>query len=420
MGLGLIFFGLELMKEGFSVVKELPEFELWFQRFSADSYLGVLKCAAVGCILTFIVQSSSATLGITISLAQLGVIEFDTAAALVLGENIGTTITAWLASFGATTNAKRSAYFHIVFNVIGVGWITAIFQFYIMFIRWFVLGDSGSPLTVEATSPAQVTAGIAATHTFFNVANTILFLPLSGYFAQILTYMIRDRVKAKEEPRLTSLDVRMLEAPAFAIEQSREEIILMANNCKLMMDKMRPIEEAGTWTDAQAKEIFDMEKHQDAMQVEFVDFMSNLLSTDVTHKVIDEARAQIRLVDEYESISDCIASVLKRKRYIEKRDLMLDEPERADLMKLHQLVYEFMDVVNQAVIEDDRKLLADSSRTGEEITKFAKSLYRKLDTRPPDQQLKPFVSTSYSRHIAGYRQVRDHLVNIAEVVKGEK
>jgi len=105
LGLGLVFFGLEVMKDGFAVVKELPAFELWFQKFSADSYLGVLKCAAVGCILTFFVQSSSATLGITIGLAQLGVIEFETAAALVLGENIGTTITAWLASFGATTNA---------------------------------------------------------------------------------------------------------------------------------------------------------------------------------------------------------------------------------------------------------------------------------------------------------------------------
>lgn len=99
MGLGMVFFGLELMKNGFSVVKELPDFEAWFARFDASTYFGVLKCAAVGCVLTFIVQSSSATLGITMSLAAIGVIPFETAAALVLGENIGTTITAWLISF---------------------------------------------------------------------------------------------------------------------------------------------------------------------------------------------------------------------------------------------------------------------------------------------------------------------------------
>ena len=127
MGLGMVFFGLELMKNGFSIVKDLPDFEAWFKTFDAKSYVGVLKCAAVGCVLTFLVQSSSATLGITIGLAQIGVIEFETAAALVMGENIGTTITAWLASFGATTNAKRAAYFHVIFNVLGVLWITAIF-----------------------------------------------------------------------------------------------------------------------------------------------------------------------------------------------------------------------------------------------------------------------------------------------------
>ncbi|HHK42401.1 MAG TPA: Na/Pi cotransporter family protein, partial [Planctomycetaceae bacterium] len=105
MGVGMVFFGLELMKDGFSIIKDLPAFEQWFERFTADSYIGVLKCAAIGCILTFIVQSSSATLGITIGLAQIGVIPFQTAAALVLGENIGTTITAWLASFGTSPNA---------------------------------------------------------------------------------------------------------------------------------------------------------------------------------------------------------------------------------------------------------------------------------------------------------------------------
>jgi len=128
MGLGLVFLGLEVMKDGFSMVKSLPDFEAYFASFSADTYPGVLKCAAVGCVLTFIVQSSSATLGITITLAQIGVIPFETAAALVLGENIGTTITALLASLGATTNAKRAAYFHVIFNLIGVAVVTALFN----------------------------------------------------------------------------------------------------------------------------------------------------------------------------------------------------------------------------------------------------------------------------------------------------
>ena len=124
----MVFFGLELMKDGFEPVRDLPDFVSMFQMFEATNYLGVLKSALVGCVVTFIVQSSSATLGITIALANTGVIDFQTAAALVLGENIGTTITAYLASLGADDiNTRRTAYFHIVFNVTGVAIVTAIF-----------------------------------------------------------------------------------------------------------------------------------------------------------------------------------------------------------------------------------------------------------------------------------------------------
>jgi phosphate:Na+ symporter len=136
LGIGMVFFGLELMKNGFSPIRKLPEFAQWFQIFDAHTYIGVLQTAAVGCILTLIVQSSSATIGITIALASQGVITFETAAALVMGENLGTTITALLAGIGTGVNARRTAYFHALFNLGGIIWITAIFQLYLPFIEW--------------------------------------------------------------------------------------------------------------------------------------------------------------------------------------------------------------------------------------------------------------------------------------------
>ena len=420
MGLGLVFFGLELMKDGFGIIKDLPQFELWFQRFSADSYLGVLKCAAVGCFLTLIVQSSSATLGITIGLAQLGVIEFETAAALVLGENVGTTITAWLASFGATTNAKRSAWFHIIFNLLGVAWITAVFPFYMMVIKYFVLGDSTAPLTLESSDAATITAAIAATHTGFNITNTLLFLPLAGVLANFLERIVPSRSDSDEQPRLTNLDVRMLESPAIAIEQSRQEVLQMAGNCDRMMDKMRPIEVSGEWDESTAREILQMEDHQDAMQLEFVGFMSNLLAANVPHAVVDEARHQIRLVDEFESISDCIASAFKSKRHLRKHDGVMPELERQEILGLHDQVAAFMKTVIAAYVESQPELLEHAVHSGEQITRHAKSLVKKLVQRAPEDQLLPFPSTSYSRQVAAYRRIRDHLINIVEVIKGEK
>jgi len=197
----------------------MPEFVEWFSRFSPDTYLGVLKCCLVGAASTAIVQSSSATLGITMGLAYTGVIDFYTAAALVLGENIGTTITAYLASLGASVNAKRASYAHMLVNVIGVVWITAIFSLYIKAVVWFVGTDPMTAVMVngETTFPHAL-KGIAASHTGFNVVNVLLFLPFLGLLNKLLHRIVPDKAVA-EEPRLTFLDVRMLDTPAISIQQ---------------------------------------------------------------------------------------------------------------------------------------------------------------------------------------------------------
>ncbi|MHC4153204.1 MAG: Na/Pi cotransporter family protein [Planctomycetota bacterium] len=126
LGLGMVFFGLQLMKEGFYPLRNMPD---------------VLRCCLAGTIITAVVQSSSATLGITMGLVGTGVISFETGVALVLGENIGTTITACLASLGASTNAKRAALAHVIIKVIGVAWITAIFPFYINLVKSIIGAD---------------------------------------------------------------------------------------------------------------------------------------------------------------------------------------------------------------------------------------------------------------------------------------
>ena len=228
MGIGMIFFGLELMKDACSLIKEHPSFESWFQSFQADDYFGVLGCALIGCFLTIMVQSASATLGITISLASQGVISYPTAAALVLGENIGTTITAYLASLGATTNARRAAYFHIVFNLVGVLWITAIFHWYIDLVQGIV-GDDVTKVTMVGGKPTyDTTATIAATHSIFNVTNTFIFLPFLPIFVKLLKRFVPAKAY-KEKPHLTDLDVRILETPLLAIEQSQKEIEKMGD-----------------------------------------------------------------------------------------------------------------------------------------------------------------------------------------------
>ena len=218
MGLGMIFYGLELMKEGFKPMRQMPEFVEWFSYFKANSYFGVLKCALAGCILTLIVQSSSATLGITMGLAATHVIPFETAAALVLGENLGTTITAIFASIGAKSNAKRAAYSHVLLNFLGVAWITAVFPVYMDILERFVA--LGSRLF---GMPVNVMTKIALVHTGFNLLNTFLFLPLIPLLAWAVTKMVPDKADTADISKPKFINDQVLNSPDIALDLLERE-----------------------------------------------------------------------------------------------------------------------------------------------------------------------------------------------------
>ena len=250
LGLGMVFFGLELMKNGFKPLAVEPGFEDWFTRFSPDTYFGVLKCTMVGAVLTAILQSSSATLGITFGLAMAGVIDFPTASALVLGENIGTTITAFLASLGASTNARRASYAHILFNLFGVAWITAIFPYYIDMVAGFVeMSQGGNPDAVDmvdgvATFPF-ITAGIAAAHSGFNIVNVLIFLPLMRPMNMLLIRIVPERA-GEEPPHLTYFETGLVETPSLGVQQSKRDVLFMAESSTKMLDNLRLVLDSST------------------------------------------------------------------------------------------------------------------------------------------------------------------------------
>ncbi|MBN2473276.1 MAG: Na/Pi cotransporter family protein [Pirellulales bacterium] len=416
MGLGMVFFGLELMKDGFSIVKDLPAFEAWFATFAADTYFGVLKCAVVGCAVTFIVQSSSATLGITISLAVTGVISVQTAGALVLGENIGTTITAFLASFGATVNAKRAAYYHMVFNIMGVAWITAIFvPFYFPFIQWFV-ENSVDVLPGIGDGPE---ATIAMTHSIFNIANTILFLPFVQVFARLLQRVVPQRAK-EEKPHLTSLDIRMLETSAIAIEQSRVEVLRMANGCNKMAGWLREILTQDVPDQKIVQKTFHREEVLDAVQDEIVAFMAHLLSGNISLEVSEEARRQVRMADEYESVSDYLANVLKSHLKLEQAGLRFSQDDMDKLLQLHDMVAEYLDMIGTACRQRVPEIITKAHSQGHAITLRVKELRERFLRKMSEERLDAQLIVAYTAQLNAYRRVREHVLNIAEALAGEK
>jgi phosphate:Na+ symporter len=419
MGVGMVFFGLELMKDGCSVIKEMEGFESWFKSFTASNYPGILGCALVGCFLTTIVQSSSATLGITISLASQGVITYETAAALVLGENIGTTITAYLASLGATTNARRAAYFHIIFNLVGVLWITAIFHWYIDLVQWIIGDDVTAVQIADGKEEFNTTTTIAATHTIFNVVNTLLFLPFLPFFVTMMQRLVPDKPH-KEKPQLSDLDMRMLETPYMAIEQSKKEIEKMSGGCLKMMDWLQTLNEQETQDPALIDRIKQRELVLDSVQDEVSAFITKLLSAEVSFDVTEEARRQIRMADEYESVSDYVADLEKFDRKLRRANLGYLPEQRTEIAELHQLVNQLIKSVDTALRQDNQAIMKPVDTLNKRIRDRIKSMRRQHMETLSSVQIDPQISVAFLAALNAYSRVCDHVRNIAELISGEK
>jgi len=425
MGIGMVFFGLELMKNGFKPIKGLDGFEAWFMAFQATSLIGIAKCALVGCILTVIVQSSSATLGITIGLAASGVIEFQTAAALVMGENIGTTITAWLASLGTTTTAKRAAYAHVFFNVLGTLWFILLFRIAIPGISQLVAWKTGyNPLDIvfddmdEDQYGVVITAGIALVHTTFNVANVIFFLPFAGLLAKLVTKLVPDK-DTKEVNHLTYLDVRMLDTPTLGIVQSQGQLNFMADSVEGMMDQLETCLSGEGSTQLEGK-IFQREEILDNVQKEIFLFLSNMVSGQVPHEVTGMAHRQMRIADEYESLSDYIANVLKGIKKMEQNKLQLDGPAKEKLLALHTRVAAYIAKIDGYMKDENTDHLTWATAEGAAIAEMMKDTRRKHLERLQKEEVSPYFSLAYTDMLNFYRRMKDHALNIAEVVSGEK
>jgi len=431
MGIGMVFFGLELMKHGFSPMKSVPAFQEFFSLFSLDlsdgftfsAYIAVLKCALIGAALTALVQSSSATLGITITLALTGAINFETAAALVLGQNIGTTVTAYLASLNTNTAAKRAAYGHMLFNITGVIWITAIFGAYIGIIDTLFdnFGDKLTELLGKEKYAGEdlsyLAVKIAMVHTGFNVTNTLIFVPMIPMIAKFLMKIVPDKA-FKEKKHLSSLGtITMHESPILAIEEAKLEVDIMGDKLVEMNELLHTVLKDKKYSDKNIKRIFELEEKMDVYQAEITTFLMDLLGTkELDHESSLTIQRLFRFTDEYESVSDYGASVLKRMLKLREEDIEVSKDELEDILELHEKMTKFMIRVVESVklckFDTDTKLVV----AGETVKETFKEKRRAHLARLSEQTLPPLLSVSYMDILTFYRKINDHLINISEVV----
>lgn len=196
IGFAVLFIGLQFLKDSVPDIKSNPDALAFLTRYTELGFPSVLLFLLIGTILTIVIQSSSATMALTLVMCNEGWIPFDMAAAMVLGENIGTTITANLAAIVANFQAKRTARAHLIFNLIGVIWMLVLFFPFINFIDWFITSRTGVSPLIEATA---VPVSLSAFHTIFNIINTLLLISFIPIIAQIVRRMIPETIDPEKE-----------------------------------------------------------------------------------------------------------------------------------------------------------------------------------------------------------------------------
>ncbi|WP_302163246.1 Na/Pi cotransporter family protein [uncultured Fusobacterium sp.] len=403
MGLGMIFLGLQLMSNGLKPVRSMPEFVRLFSLFSADTYFGVLKVAFIGALITAIVQSSSATLGITITLAVQGLIDYPTAVALVLGENVGTTITAFLATLNANANAKRAAYAHTIINTIGVIWVTAIFPYYLDF-----LSNFGSP-------EANITMAIATAHTMFNVSNVIIFTPFIGVLADFLTKLVKDDEKTSE--RITHIDELMLKTPSVVVGQTKTEVLNMGKNISEMFSTLKEIYQSNrSITEDEVKRMRKIEDDLDLYQKEITTANFIILNNkNITDNLKLDTKNNLEVCDEYETISDYLMRIVSSLKRLQDNNIPLTEEEKNTLSTMNRDTEELFRNINTAYATKNKEMMLRAIEKANAITEnYRVAKDKHLVNAGCHETPIALLTTSYMDTLNYYRRVRDHIYNIIE------
>ncbi|HOO56262.1 MAG TPA: Na/Pi cotransporter family protein [bacterium] len=411
LGFGMLFFGLKLMESAFNPLRESEDFLRFFAQFGADNTFQIIKSAFAGFVLTLIIQSSSATIGITIALANQGLLSYPAAAALVLGENIGTTITMELASIGANIVAKRAARVHTFFNLFGVTYMIFLFPFFIKFVDMIVPGNMNST--------SHIAAHIAAGHSTFNICNTIIFVPLSFLLVRLATWMIPGK-SDKEEKHLEFIDYNFISAPSIALGQAKKEILKMSS---LVLDMFKWNGELLTHKKIDPNltdRLFKYENITDALQAEISRFLAELLRRSPGPEDADDARCYLRIADEFESIGDYSESLAKYRLRQEDQDIVFSDDAIEGLGKAHKELYEYLELCTRCFIEEKPRVRHEADAKSKSLQKLIKKLLNDHIMRLNQSQCDVVPGLLYSDILNAFQKIRSHAHNIAEAAAGLK
>ena len=345
IGFGLLFLGLSMLKSSVPDIKENPEILEFLTNYTGMGFLSWILFVLAGSVLTIIVQSSSAAMAITLTLANAGWIDFPTAAAIVLGENIGTTITAYLASIGTSVNAKRASRAHLLFNVMGMLWMAILFKPFLKLIEAVVPG--------ELVGPEAMPSRLAMFHTLFNIANTLIWISFVSLLAKIVIKLVPERPgEMTEKYQLKYISAAIQETPEINIIRGKLEIVKMVEVLERMYKKYLGIfHQPNMKLGREVEDLKDMEDYTDQMQEQISAYLVECSKEKLNDVGAANVAGLMRIVNELESIGDSIynLSLLAQRRYDKK--LELSEKALEEIEPYTKLVQDFIGFIRSHLKE---------------------------------------------------------------------
>ena len=422
LGFGLLFFGLAIMKEAFEPIKGSEEFRNFFLLIGDRHLLGVL----IGLVVTMVVQSSSATMGITMALASSGLLTYEAAVALILGENIGTTITANLAAIGTNIAARRTAMAHFLFNFIGVGYMLIFFPFFLKFISSITPGDADFVIQTQQQVAAFggnlgdkpfIARHIANTHTMFNIINTLIFLPLIGVLAKLTTMIIRGS-DAEMEFHLKYIDNRVLNTPPIALGQARAETKRMAQVSLEMLEETLKFLE-----DGDEKRIPGLEKKEevvDLLQKEITDFLVALSQQSIAQETSRDLASMMHMVNDLERVGDHCENLwtlgLKKK----SQKITFTDTGMNEIREIGAKTKEFLAFVVSAMERRDITIKEKANFMENGIDDLEETLRNNHINRLNTGECSVHSGLVFLDMLHNFEKIGDHTYNVTKAVVGAK
>ena len=422
LGFGLLFYGLSTMEGAFKPLRTNAEFRDIFLLVGDYKLLGVL----IGALLTVIVQSSSATIGITLALATSGLVSFEGSVALILGENIGTTITANLAAIGTNVAARRTAFSHFLFNVLGVIYMLIFFSLFIKFINYITPGDADFVIQTQAQADTfsaaigdkpYIARHIANTHTMFNIINTLVFLPLIGVLAKLSTMFIRGK-ETGEMMQVKYIDDRVLNTPPVAVGQARREAKRMALIALEMAEETISFLKSGDMKVVKGLE--QKEELVDVLQKEIHAFLVKLSQCSISAETSASIGSIMNMANDLERIGDHCENLweLGVRRVEEK--IPFSDTAMSEIEEISQKTLDFLKHVIKSMDNPDKSFERVSLDFEDSIDLMEETMRQNHIARLNTGDCAVTPGLVFIDMIHSFEKIGDHTFNVTEAVLGQK